>query len=156
MVQIKNILFPSDFSSHSLAALDYALDMVETYDAKLHLLHIVDDAYQYWMPGTDTGMPVVLSENELMDSAKQQMDSFIEKNLSTIGPNLKTDIIPGKPFLEIIRYAMRESIDLITIATHGHGAIASMFMGSVTEKVVRKASCPVLTVRHSDYKFEMP
>jgi len=62
----------------------------------------------------------------------------------------------GSPFLEIIRYAKDHDIDLIVMGTHGRGPIAHMLMGSVAEKVVRRAPCPVLTVKHPEHKFVMP
>ena len=62
----------------------------------------------------------------------------------------------GSPFLEIVTYAKSHDIDLIVMGTHGRGPIAHMLMGSVAEKVVRKAPCPVLTVRHPEHEFIMP
>ena len=62
----------------------------------------------------------------------------------------------GTPFVEIIRYAREHEIDLIVMGTHGRGLIAHVLMGSVAEKVVRKAPCPVLTVRHPEHEFVMP
>ena len=62
----------------------------------------------------------------------------------------------GKPFEQIIRHARQEEIDLIVIGTHGHSALGSMLLGSVAEKVIRKAPCAVLSIRHPDHKFEAP
>lgn len=62
----------------------------------------------------------------------------------------------GKPFIEIVCYAKSEEIDLIVMGTHGRGPIAHMLMGSVAEKLVRQAPCPVLTVRHPEHEFVMP
>jgi nucleotide-binding universal stress UspA family protein len=62
----------------------------------------------------------------------------------------------GNAFIEIVRYAKTENIDLIVMGTHGRGPIVHMLMGSVAEKVVRKAPCPVLTVRHPEHEFVMP
>jgi len=156
MIKLKKILYPTDFSRHSLAALPYAKDMAEKFGAELHVLHVVDSAYQYWMAGGEDTAAVVMSENELMDSAQQQMDDFIEKNMSDYKSPMAVKLLPGRPFLEIIHYASDNEIDMIVIATHGHGALASMFMGSVTEKVLRKAPCPVMSIRHAEHKFEMP
>ena len=156
MIKLKKILYPTDFSKHSLAALPYARDMAEKFSADLHVLHVVDSAYQYWMAGGEDTAPVVMSENELTESAQQQMDDFIEKNLSDYKEQITVKLIPGKPFLEIIHYARDQGIDMIVIATHGYGALTSMLIGSVTEKVLRKAPCPVMTIRHAEHKFEMP
>ena len=156
MIKLSKILYPTDFSKHSLAALPYAVDLARQFDAQLHCLHVVDESYQYWMAGGESAMPVVIPQGELNESAQKQLDAFIEKNLTQVKDRLTPIIIAGRPFIEIIRYAVSHKIDLIVIATHGYGAIASMLLGSVTEKVVRKSSCPVLTVRHPEHKFEMP
>ena len=62
----------------------------------------------------------------------------------------------GGPYVEIVRYAQERDIDLIVMGTHGRGFVAHMLMGSVAEKVVRKAPCPVLTVRHPEHEFVIP
>jgi len=156
MNDIKKILYPSDFSKHSLASLPMALDLASKYDAELHLLHVIDDSYQYWMGGSESAVPVAISENEISESALHEMDNFVAKNLSGNDGQLVKKMVHGRPFLEIINYARNQQIDLIAISTHGHGALASMLLGSVTEKVVRKAPCAVLTIRHEEHKFEMP
>jgi len=156
MVELKQILYPSDFSEHSLAALPYALELCRRFDAQLHVLHVVDDAYQYWMASGEGTVPVVVSEEELLGSARQQMTKFIDQHLAAEKQQIVTKLAVGKPFVEIIRYARNQSIDMIVIASHGHGALTSMLMGSVAEKVVRKSFCPVLTIRHGEHKFEMP
>jgi len=65
-------------------------------------------------------------------------------------------VVLGKPFEQIIRYAREENVDLIVIGTHGHSALASMLLGSVAEKVIRKAPCAVLSMRHPEHKFQPP
>jgi nucleotide-binding universal stress UspA family protein len=65
-------------------------------------------------------------------------------------------VLPGRTFVEIIQYARRVGADLIVMGTHGRSALKQMLLGSVAEKVVRKAPCPVLTVRHPDLVFELP
>ena len=156
MLNLKKILYPTDFSKHSLAALPHAVSLSQTYNAQLHCLHVVDEAYQYWMAGSDNAVPIVVSENEIWESAQQQMEQFVREHLAQQEGRLITKMTSGRPFIEIIQYARDNAVDLIAIATHGHGALASMLMGSVTEKVVRKAPCPVLTVRHEEHIFEMP
>ena len=65
-------------------------------------------------------------------------------------------ILFGKAFVEILKYAREQNADLIVMATHGRGAISHLLMGSTAEKVVRKAACPVLTVKHPKHLFSMP
>jgi nucleotide-binding universal stress UspA family protein len=73
-----------------------------------------------------------------------------------LGDSVKRVVVMGKPFAEIIRYAREQAIDLIVLGTHGRSALGSMLLGGVAEKVVRKAPCAVLTVRHPDHQFEAP
>ena len=66
------------------------------------------------------------------------------------------EVLEGAPFAEIVRYAREKDVDLIVMGTHGHTGLAHVLVGSVTEKVVRKAPCPVLTVRHPEHEFVHP
>ncbi len=156
MAQIKKILYPTDFSEHSLCALPYAKELAKNSSAEIHCLHVVDESYQYWLGAGEAAMPVVMPVEDIKSSAQEHMKQFVETHFGDRQDSVVTNIVTGRPFVEIIHYARGNEIDLIVIATHGHGALASMFLGSVTEKVVRKSSCPVLTVRHPEHKFEIP
>ena len=156
MAQIKKILYPTDFSEHSFCALPYAKELARNCSAEIHCLHVVDDAYQYWLGAGEAAMPVVMQVEDMKNSAQEFMKQFVEEHFRDLQDCVISNIVTGRPFVEIIRYARGNEIDLIVIATHGHGALASMLLGSVTEKVVRKSSCPVLTVRHPEHKFEIP
>ncbi|MBN2063971.1 MAG: universal stress protein [Sedimentisphaerales bacterium] len=155
-MDIKTILFPTDFSEHSLAALDCVVDMANKYGARVHCLHVADDSCHYWLAGDDALAPVVISEVELGENAQVLMSRFVEEKLGVLGDNLKAAVVVGRPFVEIIRYARENNVDLIVMSSHGHGALAAMLLGSVTEKVVRKAPCAVLTVRDKEMQFESP
>ena len=155
-MKLEKILYPTDFSEHSLCALPYARDLAGQFEAQLHCLHVVDESYQYWMGPGETAVPVVMPTEDIMKSAQKQMDDLIEKSFSEMSVSVIKKVVSGRPFVEIVRYARENEIDLTVIATHGHGALASMLLGSVTEKVVRKSPCPVLTVRHPEHKFEIP
>ena len=157
MVEIKKILYPTDFSEYSLAALPYAIDLTQQNDAELYCLHIVEmpnEEYlinEYMVP---LDIPHV-SEDKVIRTARARLDKFMNENLSGV-EKVTSRVLIGTPFIEIIRYAKEQSIDLIVIGTHGRSALASMLLGSVAEKVVRKAPCPVLSIRHPEHKFEMP
>ncbi len=155
MATLGNILYPTDFSELSAEAGRYAVLLAETFGARLHLLHVVDQAYQYWAGmGTET-LPAGPTAEELTRTAKQQMKEFVEKYIpDTL--ETSTEITSGRPFVEIIRVARERRSDLIVIGTHGRGALKQMLLGSVAEKVVRKAPCPVLTVREPGHEFIMP
>lgn len=152
-MEIKTILFPTDFSEHSLAALDCVADLARKYGAKVHCLHVADDSCHYWMAGDDALAPVVISEAELGENAQALMNRFVDEKLGNMGGELTAAVVVGRPFVEIIRYAKENNIDLIVMSSHGHGALAAMLLGSVTEKVVRKAPCAVLTVRDKHVQY---
>ena len=157
MLNLKKILYPTDFSEYSLAALPYAVRLTQQNDAELFCVHVVEmpqEEYltsEYMVPLNVPHVP----EDKVLRNARARMERFMAENLSGID-RVTSRVLKGIPFIEIIRYAREQSIDLIVIGTHGHSALAAMLLGTVAEKVVRKAPCPVLTVRHPEHKFEMP
>jgi len=157
MLNLKKILYPTDFSEYSLAALPYAVSLARQNDAELYCLHVVEmpqEEYltsEYMVPLEVPHVP----EDKIIRTARARMERFAAENLFEIA-KVTSRVLVGVPFVEIIRYAREQSIDLIVIGTHGHSALAAMLLGTVAEKVVRKAPCPVLTVRHPHHKFEMP
>jgi len=88
-------------------------------------------------------------------TTQDQMAQFVEKHLAGF-PRLTAKVISGRPFVEIIHYARNMAMDLIVIATHGRSGLKHVLMGSVAERVVRKAPCPVLSVRSDEHGFVMP
>ena len=158
MLNLKKILYPTDFSEYSLAALPYAVGLTQQNDAKLYCLYVVEmpnEEYltsEYMVPLSIPHVP----EDKILRTARTRLERFVTENISEIDKKVTARVLIGTPFVEIIRYAREQSIDLIILGTHGRNALASMLLGSVAEKVVRKASCPVLTVRHPQHKFEMP
>jgi nucleotide-binding universal stress UspA family protein len=152
-LDIKRILCPTDFSELSTAALRYARSFSECYSAELHVLHIVDEGYQYWMAVGPEGVPVGPSPDDLLSTAKSQMAEYRKTHLADMKSPLQTEVNFGRPFMEIVNYAQEKSIDLIVIATHGRSALTSALLGSVTDRVVHKAPCPVLTVRAKQHEF---
>ena len=153
MAKLQNILCPTDFSELSIGALNYAGLLAEKFGASLHVLHVVDQAYQYWMAMGPESIPVGPSVDEMMGTAKKQMEEFVGEH---VPKSLKatTEITSGRPFLEIIRLAKEKKVDLIVIGTHGRGALRQMLLGSVADKVVHKAQCPVLSVREPGQEME--
>lgn len=156
MIKFEKVLFPFDFSELSRHALRYACSFVETYEAELHVLHVLDEACQYWMAMGPNSIPVGPPPEELLAASKQEMVKFVQQHLADAAFPVKAEVRIGRPFMEIIRYAREHQIDLIVLGTHGRGAIKHALMGSVAERVVRKAPCPVLTIRHPEHEFVMP
>jgi nucleotide-binding universal stress UspA family protein len=155
-MKISKILIPTDFSDFSLHALKYAKDLVGVFQAQLHCIHVVDEAYQYWTTMGPESAPVGVAIENLTGVAEEYMQRFSDEHLVGLHYAAVTKVVVGQPFREIIAYAREASIDLIVICTHGRSALTSMIIGSTAEKVVRKSPCPVLTVRHPEHGFEMP
>lgn len=155
-IEIRKILFPTDFSEVSLAALPFAVDHAHRYEAELHCLHVVDDSYQYWGALGPESIPVGPPAEEIVEQANKRMKTLESEWLKVASRPVVTSVRTGRPFSEIIAYARELAIDMIVMATHGRGAVAHMLLGSTTELVVRKAPCAVLTVRWQDHKFVMP
>ena len=157
MTTISKILYPTDFSEYSKAALPYAINLPQQNHAELFCLHVVEMPQEEYLT-TEYMVPLNLPhvpEDKILRTARARLEKFVAENLSEID-KITSRVLVGTPFVEIIRYAREQSIDLIVIGTHGHSALAAVLLGSVAEKVVRKAPCPVLTVRHPEHKFEMP
>lgn len=150
MVVLKKILVPTDFSECSNAALKYGSELTAAFGATLHLLHVVQDPYT--QPWAAEAFPAPLGD--LLEQWEQQA---AERMRQTLPENVRDTVSVvtkiGSPFYEIVRYAQEEQIDLIVIGTHGRGPLGHMLLGSVAEKVVRKAPCPVMTVRHPQHDF---
>ncbi len=155
-ITFERILFPTDFSDLALAALCHTRRLVEVFEAQLHCLHVVDDAYQYWSAMGPESIPVGPPPEDLLDLARTRMDRFRTEHLADLKQEAVTHVTMGRPFAEIIAYAREHDVDLIVMGTHGRGAIAHMLLGSTTEKVVRKAPCAVMTVRAAGQNFVMP
>ncbi|MEN6424595.1 MAG: universal stress protein [Phycisphaerales bacterium] len=159
MTTIGKILYATDFSKRSLVALPLAVDLAKRYNAALHCVHVLDTEQDLFLEGGYMA-PMVAGAAfdiaQLRQQAQTQLDQFVAEHVADLADSVKKVLLLGKPFVEIIHYARDEGIDLIVLGTHGRSALASMLLGSVTEKVVRKAPCAVLTVRHSEHRFEAP
>jgi len=150
-IKLQNICVPVDFSDTSAAALKYAKALAEAFDARLHLLHVLVQ----WVPDGDFPISPQFYVG-LEESARKQLETQLTPD-ERKKYRAQLELISGlSEFVEIIRYAREKSIDLLVLGTHGRGPIAHMLLGSVAEKVVRKAPCPVLTVRHPEHEFVMP
>src|SRR5688572_30476372 len=150
MIALKRILVPHDFSDTSAAAVRYAVALAHNFGAKLYLLHVSDKA-RFEMA---TEFPLGL-DGTLEDAVRERL-------LKILSPHEQMAFKPvfefrsGAPAAEITRYATEADIDLIVMGTHGRGFVAHAVLGSVAEKVVRTAPCPVLTVRNPQHEFVLP
>lgn len=147
MININKILVPVDFSEHSKAALQAAFALKRDFGATVTAMHVFDITELLGMGWTIYG-------EALEGEAVQRMERDSEKALKQFVEELKAKdsdvhmlIARGKTFIEIIKTAKDEKIDIVVMGTHGRKGIELLLMGSNAEKVVRKAPCSVLTVR---------
>jgi len=144
-MKIRRILYPTDFSENAAAAWPYALHMAEQLGARVLLLHVTPGPY----PAPETFLSAE-QWREIFAAHRREAEVQLGALAST-APEVKAEILVtrGVPFLEIVRVAAERKADLIVMGTHGRTGLAHALMGSVAEKVVRMAACPVLTVRHA-------
>jgi nucleotide-binding universal stress UspA family protein len=162
MIALKRILAPTDFSDASAAAMRYAVAFARAFQARLHVLHVESrQDLEILVEGelavdrllAQAGGPTVPRNpaRELLArvlTPEEDRELHAEYVLRASGR--------GGVYVEIVRYAKERDVDLIVMGTHGHGFAAHMLLGNVTEKVVRRAPCPVLTVHPSTHEFVLP
>ena len=151
MKTIRKIICPVDFSEPSDAALRYAVDLADHFSAEIVLLHAINQI-------DPTPSPSYTLTHHVMEQIPQIMQQMTENAhdaLQKLIANHIADRVParhvvevGDPATRIVEAAEKEQADLIVIATHGRSGIKGFFFGSVAEKVVRTAGCPVLTMKH--------
>lgn len=152
IVPIRRILLPTDFSPPAKEAAEYAMAFADRFGAELHLFHVVpqvmpyDDASGMWITtGNET--------EQLLEAAEEQLrKNVLDPQWSAEHPVIHKTIL-GFAVDEILMYAKENDIDLIVMGTHGYSWLAHMLIGSVAEKVVRMATCPVLTIHPTGHQF---
>ena len=154
-MRIRKILVPIDFSEGGQEALDYAAGLF-AQDGQIIILHVVEPLY-YATPadlyGSAANLSVLLDEQQRF--AKQQL-AKVAQRLAKRGLQIKAVLETGLPYQTILDTAEKLKVDLIVMATHGRTGITHLLLGSVAEKVVRSARCPVLTVRTGAKKRRSP
>ena len=154
MIVLKNILVATDFSEPSTNALAYGRDLARSYNATLHVLHVTENILLRYTPEVSFGVPEM--QRDLDRAAQGQLDALISaddiRDLRVV-PALES---ATNSAAAIVAYAQAQLIDLIIVGTHGRGAVKQLIMGSVAERVVRTAPCPVLAVRAHEREFIAP
>lgn len=145
MKNISKILVPLDFSAHSTRALEFGVDLARRYDARLELVHVFDIGV-YTMPD---GMPMFASGqfDEIMADVDRLLAAAKHDALAGGALLVETKRLDGKPDVEILREARDGRFDLIVLGTHGRTGLKHIVLGSVAERIVRHAPCPVFTVK---------
>jgi nucleotide-binding universal stress UspA family protein len=151
MIKLQRILVPTDFSDSARHAFAYGLSFASEYGAELILLHVVE---QVPMGYASELFPVPMGE------VFQQMTAYARTELGRLlseaaqrGVRARDMLAQGKPSAEIVRVAREETVDMIVLGTHGRGMLDKALFGSTTERVVRKAPCPVLTCHLVEHEF---
>jgi len=146
-VRPKRILWPTDFSELAAKALDYARDLREVFGAELHVVHVCEPLI---IPPPDfpslSEETLNLAHTKVLESASTQLRRAVDQ-FSKEDSSVKCVILSGNPWVEICNYAKSFGVDLIVIATHGLTGLKHILMGSVAERVVQHATCPVLVVK---------
>ena len=144
MKEIKKILVPVDFSENSQKVLRMAADVAGRFKAELIVIFVVqsfDDYSGFFVPH----IPIIQLEEEMVKSAEEKMKSFAAETLNGSVPH-STAVLSGDVVEEINRFAGEEKADMIVMGTHGYKGLDKILFGSVAEKIVKTAPCPVLTI----------
>ncbi len=142
---IKRILVPVDFSAPSRAALWRASELAATLGASVELLHVLDLPEPQLMTGRGYVPIPPEYRQELVRQAEAHLKEWLET--ANVPATVQHALGEGRPSVEIVSYSREHGIDLIVMGTHGRGGVSHLLIGSVAERVVRTAPCPVMTVR---------
>jgi nucleotide-binding universal stress UspA family protein len=154
MIRMRHILVPHDLSDYAAHALPYAQELASTFGARLHLLHVIDSQ---WVAGAG-GAAFPEYGDDLLRRFEEEGAKGLVKISESLpdGIDVVTQVRIGPPHVQIVQYAREAEIDLIVVATHGHSGLKHALIGSVAEKVVQMAPCPVLSLKNPEHEFVMP
>ena len=144
MNRFETVLVPIDFSPHSTKALKVAIGLAKTFSAKVHLLHA------YYLPVSITMLDAVVIPQEFWDSVRDASARKLEKSYQTVtgeGIQCESHLIAQAPSAAIVDKAEQIGADLIVMGTRGLSGLKHVLLGSVAERTVRAAPCPVMTVK---------
>jgi nucleotide-binding universal stress UspA family protein len=156
MMTLQNILIATDFGEAAGTALAYGRDLARRFHATLHVLHVVDDLSARVMTASGLPYDVSAAQRDIEAMARRQLNGLVTgENPGELA--VKTiQLTSASPAGTIVSYAADAHVDLIVLGTHARGPVSRFFIGSVAERVVRTAPCPVLTVRHPEHEFILP
>jgi nucleotide-binding universal stress UspA family protein len=147
MIVLKNVVVAVDFGDATEAALTYGRNFARQFGARLHVLHVLENRFLRPMSNDPLAVERATSR-QLLD----RLTAGDRKGLDAAAVVRTSD----EPAEEIVRYAREQNIDLIVLGTHGRRGVAHLIAGSVAERVVRTAGCPVLIVKHPEHEFVAP
>ncbi|HQX52515.1 MAG TPA: universal stress protein [Planctomycetaceae bacterium] len=156
MIKLDKILVPTDFSDFSQPAVQYGCALAARFGAELHLLHVVPDPAMLVPEAAAFSVESMQAQSETMvKDAEATLKKYPLDGWENEKPVVRA-VRVGAAFMEIIDYAREQEMDLVVIGTHGRSGLMHVLMGSVAERIVRKAPCPVLTVKPEGHQFVMP
>ena len=156
MIAVKSILVPTDFGEAADAALTYGRALARRFGATLHVLHVAQNIYVNAFGAENYAAVAPHLQQDLEEAARKELDELLIDSDKSGPPTKPVVLTSSSPAFAIVDYATTNSVDLIVMGTHGRGALAHIMMGSVAERVVRLAPCPVLTVKHPEHEFVSP
>ena len=145
MIPIKKILCPTDFSEPSYTGLDSAIEFAVHFSAELLLVHVVPTVHLYPSGPTDAGIDFKTYIDDVIDVSRKSLDETARNRVPS-DLRVRTVLLQGNPADQIVDLARSEKVDMIITATHGWTGWRHFIFGSVAEKIVRLAGCPVMTV----------
>ncbi|MCU0559533.1 MAG: universal stress protein [Desulfobacterales bacterium] len=146
-IRLKRILIGCDFSTDSALALNYGLSLAQEFEAELHLVHVVEPpVYEEFLSPSEQAEKFVLT-----DVVKEKLEGLVPEEARN-WCSLKFGVLRGRPYEELVAYAMAHEIDMIVLGIRGYGMVKSLLMGSTTDRVVRNAPSPVLAVSSQSQK----
>ena len=154
MLKIDSILCPVDFSEFSVRAYDYAQSLAQQYKARLLLVHSAHPLFFAYPSYAYTDV-VHGIYRDLHAHAELELQKFVDSHTRN-GIQVECKVIEGPPTDDILTFAEQQDVNLIVMGTHGRRGLDHLVLGSVTEKVLRKAKCPVLAVRKPVHEFVTP
>jgi len=143
-IKLKKILVGCDFSPDSDQALKHALSLAQEFQAELHLANVIETPAQPSLLKSETSTNEEIQEDYRNLLSQKLKDMVPEEARNWCTP--QTNILEGQPYEELARYAESNDIDMIVMGIRGHGLVKTLFLGSTTDRVVRRAPCPVLSV----------
>jgi nucleotide-binding universal stress UspA family protein len=155
MITLKHILVATDFSEAADAAFAYGRELARTFGATLDVLHVVENIYARLAVDGFVASEANL-QRDLEEHARNRLNEILCDEDRALLHAKPVILVSEAPAIAIATYARENRVDLIIMGTHGRSGVAHFLMGSVAERVVRIASCPVLTVRHPEREFVLP
>jgi universal stress protein A len=144
----KNILVPTDFSKYSDMALKTAIDIATRYNSKIYLLHVIDQQFQECASDYCISNDVAkMIKKESMKASKENLNNEADRIAKGKKIKVAFDVKAGIPAEVILSEQKTKKIDLIVISSHGRTGILKQFMGSIADKVIKGAKCPVTVVK---------